>query len=173
MRWPGLVVGLTALLVAPAAAAEDGLAALMQKEVEALAPQEKITERILLSEQEADNASRDMSQLEHQIAEADRRLGALDTRAEERSTLLRSRVRQMYKASRGGFFRLAFNAREGEDLFALLSSAAMVLRRDVRELKLYQREQARHREERRRLEAPWRASGCSGSAPSCRPPGSS
>ncbi len=153
MNGPARMAGLAALVLAlPAAVmAAPNLTDLLKEETAALAPLEQLTERILLSEQEQDDAAREVTQLVHQIAEADRRLEALDGKEKERSTLLRGRLRQMYKASRGGFFRLAFNAQEGEDLFSLLSSASLVLRRDVRELKLYQREQALHLDQRRKL----------------------
>ncbi len=121
-----------------------GLTELLTSEEAVLAPLERLTERILLSEQEMEDAAREVAQIDHQIKEADRRLAALDGRSAERKELLRRRLRQMYKASRGGFVRLALNARDGEDLFAILSTSALVMRRDVKELQLYQREQAHH-----------------------------
>lgn len=145
----GRMVGLALLLAALPASADDRSSGAPG----ALAPLEQLTRRILLIEQQAADAAREVKELEHQIAEAGRRLRALQGREAERSSLLRGRLRQMYKTSRGGFFRLAFNARDGEDLFALLSSASRVLERDVKELKLYRGERRRQQDQRRRLEA--------------------
>ena len=145
-----LLVALPCLLSLPCLAGPR-LTELLSNEEAALAPLEHLTERILLSEQEMEDAAREVTQVEHQINEADRRLAALDSRSAQRKELLRRRLRQMYKASRGGFFRLALNAREGEDLFAILSTSALVMRRDVAELKLYQKEQAHHQAARDQL----------------------
>ena len=144
------VVTLTLALPCPCAAGPR-LTKLLTEEEAALAPLERLTERILLAEQEMEDATREVAQLEHQIKEADRRMAALDKRSGQRKELLRRRLRQMYKASRGGFFRLALNARDGEDLFAILSTSALVMRRDVRELKLYQKEQDHHQAARDQL----------------------
>ena len=141
---------LTCLVALPCLAGPR-LAELLSHEEAALAPLERLTERILLSEQEMEDAAREVTQVEHQISEADRRLAALDGRSAQRKELLRRRLRQMYKASRGGFFRLALNAREGEDLFAILSTSALVMRRDVAELRLYQKEQKHHQAARNQL----------------------
>ena len=141
----GWVLAWTLLPAAALAGPRPDLTELLTREEAVLAPLERLTERILLSEQEMEDAAREVAQLDHQIKEADRRLAALDGRSSERKELLRRRLRQMYKASRGGFVRLALNARDGEDLFAILSTSALVMRRDIKELQLYQQEQAHHR----------------------------
>lgn len=134
---------------------------LLKGEEEVLDPLEQLTERQLLVEQEIEDGTRAIAELDEQIAEARRRLLAVQSIRKARRGVLRLRVRQMYKLSRGGWVRLVLNAREGEDRFALLSAASLVLRRDVRELALYQAEQERHRgeeaklKERRELQRTW------------------
>jgi murein DD-endopeptidase MepM/ murein hydrolase activator NlpD len=63
----------------------------------------------------------------------------------------------MYKFSQGGFARMALDTAAGEDLFRRISAVSLVLRRDVQEIALYNKELARQRRLRKKLLAQRRA----------------
>jgi len=128
------------LLPCPVLAQPGRLTGLLERESSILHNLEHSTELLMRTKTELDQTRRDLEQLDYQISEARRRGQALKERTQQRRAYLQRRVRSLYKISRGGFIRLALDTREGQDLFARISASALVLRRDVREISLFNKE---------------------------------
>jgi septal ring factor EnvC (AmiA/AmiB activator) len=151
-------VGLASLLTLlslvgdPAHARVAGLTQTLRQETSTLATLESLTDWVVRSGQDLETAKVHQQQMDHQIAEARRRLAALELRASDRRRHVGARVRSLYKLSRGGVVRLLFEALDTQDLSLRLSTAAFILRRDVREMEIYRGETALLLEEKRTLE---------------------
>jgi murein hydrolase activator len=147
-------VSLILLLPTPATAggALSALTSALRRETSTLATLESLTEWVARTEQDLDEARRHRARLDHQVAEATRRIGALRARSTQRRTQIQQRTRTLYKMSRGGVIRLLLEAVDGEELSTRLSAASLIVRRDVRELELYHAELARLADEQQRLE---------------------
>jgi septal ring factor EnvC (AmiA/AmiB activator) len=141
------------LLLLPASASAGSLLTqTLRRETTSLATLESLSDWIVRGERELDDARARRSETEVQIGEASRRMRALEQRSLERRHHLRSRLRALYKLSRGGAVRLFLEAIGTQDLLLRLSIASRVLRRDVRELELYGGEHQRLEVERGSLE---------------------
>jgi septal ring factor EnvC (AmiA/AmiB activator) len=146
--------GLTLLLLlSPVwAGGISSLTAALRRETSTLATLESLTEWVTRTEQELEEARQRRGEVEHQMTEAERRVKALHERSVQRRQHVQQRVRSIYKMSRGGgMVRLLLEAASGEDLATRVSAAALILRRDARELALYQQELARLALEQRAL----------------------
>lgn len=143
-----LAVPVVALIAPPAAA--RGLTSLLRKEATILTDLSQLSGQVMAVEDQLEDLKHDQQQLRYQIDEARRRIAALQGRSDERRHHLRQRVRGLYKLSRGGMTRLVLEG-QGSDLAQRISSARLILRRDVRELALYQQERRRLEKEQRKL----------------------
>lgn len=154
---PTLALAVTLILVSypkgRASAEVSALTRALRHETSTLATLESIAEWMLRAEEELDDAIQLKRQLEQRISEAERRVAALESRAEQRRRELQLRIRSLYKMSRGGLIRLVLEAADEQQLATRLSAASLILRRDVRELDLYKNELRRLAEEKRALQA--------------------
>jgi murein hydrolase activator len=130
----------------------SALTSTLRRETSTLATLESLTEWVARTEQDLDEARQHRARIDHQVAEATRRITALRSRSTQRRTQIQQRTRTLYKMSRGGVIRLLLEAVDGEELSTRLSAASLIVRRDVRELELYHKELTRLTDEQQQLE---------------------
>ncbi len=150
MRAAILLALLPLLLPAPARGG-SALTQLLRRETASLATLESLSDWIVRGERELEDARAKGAELEAQLRDTERRLGALEARSLERRRYLRARLRALYKLSRGGAVRLFLEAIGTQDLLVRLSASTRVLRRDVRELETYHGERERLARDRETL----------------------
>ena len=148
---PTLLLLLALLLLPLTAAADKRLTALLERETSTLAYLEKVARQVMGIERELFELGKKKKQIDYQVREAQRRIAALIKRSRKQRQDIRLRVRHLYKASRGGFARLMLNAAEGGNLFSRLSAAALILKRDIKEIRIYKKELTLQEAEQRRL----------------------
>jgi len=107
--------------------------------------------KVMETERELFELGKKKKQIDYQVREAQRRIAALVKRSRKQRRDIRLRVRHLYKASRGGFARLMLNAAEGGSLFSRLSAAALILKRDIKEIRVYKKELKLQQAQRLRL----------------------
>lgn len=152
-RWLllALLLPLGALCGDAAAGVSARLTQALRRETSTLATLESVTDWLIRTNAELEEVRYRQGKLEHQIAETGRRIKALGERRGQREQHVNLRVRGLYKMSRGGLLRLLLEAPDEHQLSARLSAASLILRRDVREMELYQGELRRLESERARL----------------------
>jgi murein hydrolase activator len=136
---------LAALLIPPPqalAATGEGkrLTRTLKRERSALRSLEALSSQVVHSGLELEELRRLQAALDYRLGEADRRVKALEKRADQRRVQIRSRTRSLYKLSRGGFARLILDADDGRNVTRRLSALRRILRRDVQERQLYRKE---------------------------------
>jgi len=146
--WLLLVTALTLVGLETGARAR-GLTRQLRKEATILGELSELNGQVVAVTEQLDDLKHEQAQLGYQIDEARRRILALERRSAERRGHLKQRVRGLYKLSRGGIPRLVLEgAGPRSDLAHRLSSVRLILRRDAREIALYQRERRRLDKER-------------------------
>jgi murein hydrolase activator len=116
------------------------LTALLRRETTTLATLDSLARWMLQIEEELQEARDHQLQLDYRMTEATRRYAALSERTQRHRVHLIRRLRSLYKMSRGGVFRLLVEAVDHQDLSLRLSAASLILKRDLRELQIYQHE---------------------------------
>ena len=139
------------LFFVPSAHADKRLTDLLERETSTLAYLEKMARRAMEIERKLFELGKKKKQIDYQVREAQRRIAALVKRSRKQRQAIRLRVRHLYKASRGGFARLMLNAAEGGNLFSRLSAAALILKRDLKEIRIYKKELRLQEAEQKRL----------------------
>ncbi len=140
------------LLLSLPAHADKRLTDLLARETSTLAYLEKVARRVMEIETELFELAKKKKQTDYQSREAQRRIAALVKRQRKQRRDIRLRVRHLYKASRGGFARLMLNSAEGGSLFSRLSAATLILKRDIKEIRVYKKELHLQESEKHRLE---------------------
>lgn len=148
---PILLAGFLTLLL-PLSAHASNLTDLLERESSTLAFLERLARKVMQTERELYELDKQKQQLAYQVREAQRRSMALDRRARKQRRDIRLRIRHLYKTSRGGFARLMLNTTEGRNLFSRMSAAALILERDIREIRLYKKELRLQLSQKQRLQ---------------------
>lgn len=151
-RWPAIIVGalLSAACLVPRASAGDPLRAYrkaLKAELEVLVQAVELERGVESLRKERESLAFAETVLEHHGRESLRRLDAYGDASEERDRLTRRRARAMYKLSRGGMLRLAFEpAEDGSDPSERIvrgRTIRQLVRHDLRELEVHRRAEDR------------------------------
>jgi septal ring factor EnvC (AmiA/AmiB activator) len=159
LRHRSLSLALSALAVAVLSPAESEAAravklrSLLKSEAAALRLLSSLNGKLLQTTLELEDLRLHQRQLDYQVDEARRRIEALGQRVTERREKIGLRVRSLYKLSRGGFLRLLLDRADGRGMVQRLAALKLILRRDVRERRLYRRELTQLASEQKQLAA--------------------
>lgn len=144
----GLIIGASCLV--PSAAAGDPLRKYrraLKAELEVLSQAVEIERGVEGLRKERESLEFAQTMLEHHGRESLRRLDSYGQASEARDQLTRRRARALYKLSRGGMLRLAFEPQQnGEDPSARIlrgRTIRQLVRHDLRELEVHRRAEDR------------------------------
>lgn len=142
-----LVLGATG----PGVARGADLSRLLRREQSLLGALSELSARAVRGAARIRQLEREQRTLGYELAEAARRIDALQRRARARRATLAKRLRAVYRLTRGGYLRFIVEAKGERELLWRSGALRRILRRDLGELKLYRRELAGLREQRAQL----------------------
>jgi len=153
-RRPAILLGMLALVLAGSVHARDKAPArlreTLERELGLTKASTELAESLASLDRERSSLEYTATVLDHAARESMRRLDAYRKRRTDRENTARSRARSLYKLSRGGVARLAFESagggdREQELEHRILRGRALrfLVRHDLDELSVYQRAEER------------------------------